>query len=220
MSQHSTHPTRDGVPTPVVDIATRMAQYGAPWALCGGWAVDAWLGRITRDHADVDISVFVQDQRELFRHLNGWQMLAHGVVDLGTGDWWDGSDLQHPGHIHARPPERRGALPADGIANVEDGFWLDIQLDSRDGDQWVLSREPRVTIPLQQAVRMSPWGVPTTVPEALLFLKSRELRRRDKQDFEALLPHLDAAQLAWLHDAVGRTGHPWFAQLEQRVGTA
>jgi hypothetical protein len=46
-----------------------MSSFPAPWALCGGWAIDAWLGRQTREHGDVDVSVFLQDQRALFEHL-------------------------------------------------------------------------------------------------------------------------------------------------------
>ena len=70
-----------------------------------------------------------------------------------------------------------------------------------------------MSVPLTHAVRTSPWGVPTVAPEVLLFFKSRDLRRRDKLDFAALLPQLTAEERAWLHDAVSRLGHPWVSEL-------
>ena len=195
-----------------------MSSYTAPWYICGGWAVDAWLGRITRDHGDVDVSVFVQDQRALFEHLDGWQLLAHDPAWSPSENtaWWDGRrDLSATTHIHARPPELSGAVPEQGIATAEEGFNLEFYLDDRDGDDWTLLRDPPVSIPISDAVKTSPWGVPAAVPEVLLFFKSRDMRRRDKLDFGALLPGLTREQRAWLRDAIARAGHPWLSGLDR-----
>jgi len=53
MDDHSSPP----VPDAVAYVRDLLAGFGATWFLCGGWAADAWLGRQTRDHFDVDISV-------------------------------------------------------------------------------------------------------------------------------------------------------------------
>ncbi len=189
-----------------------MATYRGAWSICGGWAVDAWLGRLTRDHADVDIAVFQGDERALLDHLAGWQLIAHDAnVDGGTSELWDGRRLDLPAHIHGRLSDER--LPDRVDAATEQGFGLDIQLSERSGADWVFSREPRVTMPLRRAVVQSAWGLPTLAPEALLFYKAGDLRRRDKLDFLALLPHLTAEQRGWLRDAVSLVGHPWLAQL-------
>ncbi len=37
------------IPEPVAEVADLMSTYRHMWCLCGGWAVDAWLGRQTRD---------------------------------------------------------------------------------------------------------------------------------------------------------------------------
>jgi hypothetical protein len=202
------------VPEPVARIAGVMANFDRPWSLCGGWAVDAWLGRVTRDHGDIDISVFGEDQRALSDHLRDWQLLAHDAdLPEGDGSWWDGRRvLALPAHIHARPDEG-GDIPGDGIARPEHGFDLDIQIDARDRGEWILSREPLITVPLESAVAPSPWGVPAAVPEVLLLFKARDLRRRDHRDFQALLPRLTTAQTAWLFDAIGRLPHPWLTHL-------
>ena len=38
--------------------------------------------------------------------------------------------------------------------------------------------DPSISLPFGDAVAMSPWGLPTAVPEALLAFKARDLRRR------------------------------------------
>ena len=213
MSALESRPLND-VPESVAPIVELMSTFPAPWALCGGWAVDAWLGRATREHPDVDICVFVQDHRALFDHLTSWQLTAHGLnVEIETHELWDGRSLDFPGHIHARLDS--GEVLPDGDLLPEQGFTLDIQLGYRSGNDWILSSEPRVAIPIADAVRESPWGLPTVVPEVLLFFKSLDLRRRDKLDFETVLPHLGQEQRDWLREAIARLGHPWLSQLER-----
>ena len=216
------------VPEPIANVAEIMSTYRSPWALAGGWAVDAWPGRLTRDHGDVDLAVF--DQPALFEHLAGWQLIGHDETKDNEGtDLWDGRALVPPAHLHGRPPERSGPLPErfddSGMRVVfaEDGFWLDIQLGERSGRQWVLSGEPRVAMPLSRCVQQSEWGVPTTVPEVILFYKATayvgtkyHLRPHDEADFVALLPHLSEGQREWLREAVSRVydgEHPWVGQL-------
>lgn len=190
-----------------------MSAFRAPWALCGGWAIDAWLGRQTREHGDVDVSVFVQDQRALFEDLRGCQMIPHDPhVPGDSSEPWDGRRLDLPGHIHGRLNAGE-EVPFRVDSASEQGFSLDIQLDDRSGEDWILSREPMISVPLRSGVKRSGWGLPTVVPEVLLFFKARDLRRRDKLDFLALLPDLTQEQRDWLRSALSLAGHPWLPQL-------
>lgn len=210
------------VPEHVALIAGVMATYRAPWALCGGWAVDAWLGRHTREHGDVDIIVFEDDQRVLFEHLRGWQLIGHDAPEPGGGgnaDLWTGRTLRVPGHLHGRidhgePP------PTDGVCTLDEGWVADIQINERQGERWTLMRDPLVAVPLANAVRPCPWGIPAVVPEVLLFYKALDLRRRDKADFAALMPALTADQRAWLREAIDRVGHPWMRALDTATVSA
>jgi hypothetical protein len=206
----SRHPANN-IPDEVAPIAELMASFRQPWALCGGWAVDAWLGRQTRAHGDVDFCVW--DQRALFQHLNGWQLVAHHPKVPGdASELWDGRQVELPAHIHGRR-DRGEALPDSVNMAAEQGFRLDVQLNERSGDDWVLIREPSVAVSLAGAILESPWGVPAVAPEVLLFYKSLDLRRRDKLDFAALRPQLTAEQRGWLREAIAALGHPWLAEL-------
>ncbi len=209
------------VPEPVARVADLMATFSHTWFLCGGWAVDAWLGRLTRDHPDVDIAVFQDDQRALFDHLAGWQLVAHDPDD--THQPWDGRHLDLPNHIQARLDAGEG-LPDRVDAAAQQGFGLDILLNERSGDDWILSREPRVTMPLRRCVRQSQWGLPTLVPEVILFYKAtayfaveelKDRRPQDEPDFLTLLPHLTEKQRNWLREAISlvHPDQPWLPQL-------
>lgn len=204
----------NSVPEPIAKVADLMSSYPGSWALSGGWAVDAWLGHVTRDHGDIDIVVF--DQGALFEYLPGWQLLAHDPdAPDHDGEWWDGRRvLNHRSHIHSRPPELSGSLPEGGIATAGEGFTLEFQLNERSGEDWVLRRRPMISLPLSRAVWRSRWSVPTVAPEVVLFYKAADLlRHRDKVDFQALLPHLTGEQRDWLRAAIALVGHPWLSQL-------
>ena len=215
MSTSVSHEPANRVPEPLARVADLMSTYQPTWALCGGWAVDAWLGRETRDHPDVDIAVFQDDQRALFDHLAGWQLVAHDpTVEGDKSELWNGRPLVLPAHIHGRL-DAGEALPERIDAATDQGFGLDIQFNERSGDGWILSQEPRISLPLRIGVQQSPWGLPAVVPEVLLFYKARDLRGRDKLDFLALLPHLTERQRRWLREAIAlvHPDQPWLPQL-------
>jgi hypothetical protein len=46
-----------------------MHDFQRPWWVAGGWAVDMFLGSITRSQSDVDIAVLRADQDMLWRYL-------------------------------------------------------------------------------------------------------------------------------------------------------
>jgi lincosamide nucleotidyltransferase A/C/D/E len=45
----------------VIDILDRLAAAGIGASVAGGWAIDALLGRVTREHGDLDLAVDAMD---------------------------------------------------------------------------------------------------------------------------------------------------------------
>jgi hypothetical protein len=214
------------VPEAVAYVRDLLRGFGAPWFLCGGWAVDAWLGQQTRDHWDVDIAVFHHDQRVIVEHLPDWALVGHdpNVAD-DTTEQWNGRHLDLPAHIHV--PESGSPL-ATSPALTHSAVEFEFLLNERSGHDWVLSREPRVAVALEHGTRQCSWGLPTAAPEVVLFYKAGGhltaagagaggggIRARDEQDFLALLPTLAEARRAWLRESLGRVlpEHPWLARL-------
>jgi hypothetical protein len=217
-----------------------MSGFRPAWFLCGGWAVDAWLGRQTREHGDVDITVFHDDQRAIFDQLAGWHMIADDIEPDTSPDRppWDGQvlDPEHrwtwpktPAHIHARPAGEANLAALTAWTNppyskATDDFNLEVMINERAGSDWLVNPEPRIARPIELCVRESPAGLPTAVPEVLMFFKATAYwgggkypRAADEADFLALLPHLAEEGRQWLRNAISRLvpEHPWLPQLSR-----
>ena len=195
------------VPEHLIQIVDAMSGFPAPWALGGGWAVDAWIGEVTREHGDVDVIVFAGDHRALFEQLRGWQLAHHQNLPDAGNEPWRGERIHPPDHLHGRLDHGQPIPEKDALWATE-GWHLDVQFNQRRGNEWILSAEPLVTLPVGQCTRPSVLRAPTIVPEVLLFYKAIDMRRRDRLDFERLLPLLASSQRAWLRDAISLVGHP------------
>lgn len=217
-----------------------MASFPRPWFLCGGWAADAWLGRKTRDHGDIDIAVFHEDQRAIFEHLAGWHIVADDVepdVPLDRRPW-DGHvlDPEHrwtwpktPAHLHVRPPGKANLAALEAWTNPPyiapaDDRNVEVMFIERSGADWLINPGPRIARPLHRCVRESAAGIPTATPEVLIFFKAtaywgqygdRYPRAADKADARALLPLLGPGERDWLRDAIAMLihSHPWLEAL-------
>lgn len=212
-----------------------MSGFERPWALCGGWAVDSWLGRVTRPHGDIDITVFEDDQRALFDYLTGWNLVAHDAVEPEATTQWTGRTLTLPAHLHAREP---GAENAELVrlwvtppyTQAKDDRDFEFIVNERSGDAWLLHPEPKVALAHSDCVRDSPWGVQAFAPEVIAFFKATAYfghkklwaRPHDITDFEELVALLDNERRAWLRDSIAalHPGHPWLPDLvPTRPGT-
>jgi len=50
-----------------------MAGFEKPLFIAGGWAIDLYIGRITRVHKDIEIAILRRDQLALHKYMNGWE---------------------------------------------------------------------------------------------------------------------------------------------------
>jgi len=189
-------------PEAVARVAVLLNAFKGTWFLIGGWAVDSWLGRQSREHPDVDIGLFIGDQGTLLRYLRDWHLTAHDPPEQSHDDQWDGRPLNVPAHVHGKHPD----WP----------FELDFNFNVRSGDELILNREPALSVSSSEAIQHSAWGVPTLSQELVLWHKGRdEIRERDEADLEALLPRLDARQRDWLARslAILDSNHPWLERI-------
>jgi hypothetical protein len=156
MVDRSAQETAMPVPNAVAYVRDLLIGFGAPWFLCGGWAADAWLGRQTRDHADVDIAVFHRDQHVIFDHFKGWALVGHDPnVPDDTAEPWNGRHLDLPAHIHV--PKLGSPLSASTAVTHTD-FEFEFLLNDGSDGLCVLNRDLDIAIPLERCIRSSPWG--------------------------------------------------------------
>ncbi len=186
---------------PVLQINRLMADFPCRWGFCGGWAIDLFLAQQTRPHKDVDIAVLRRDQRALYTYLStrGWRLeTAHD----GTLTRWDGAPLTLPVHtLWCTHPQH------------EPGF-LEVLFNEDDGTHLCFRRDLSIRLPLEDAFRRSPDGLPILAPEIVLLYKAKYSHEDDhKADFSNALPRLDTRQRAWLHEALSTLygTHAWLS---------
>ncbi len=188
----------------ILRVAALFANFPRPWYVAGGWGLDLFLGRTTRDHEDTEVAILRPDQMALREHLAAWTF--EKVV---------------PGHPSCREPwaaSERLELPVHEIhvhRDEGDPRDLEILLNETDGSQWRFRRNLRVTMPLLRLGRIGLEGVPVLAPEVVLLYKAKEPRPRDEHDFRVAAPALDDEGRRWLRDALAtcHPGHPWLRDL-------
>src|SRR5690242_18933831 len=176
----------------------RMRGYPGGWAVAGGWAIDLFVGRATRSHADVDIATFRRDQADLFTHLGVASVTK--VRDGVVSEWRAGETLVLPVHeVHAAWP---------------DGTSTEFLLNECDADTWIFRRDARVRLPLARAIRRR-GGIPYLTPEIALLYKSNDLSAKNEGDLAVALTRMSPEQVGWLRTAIalGTPDHAWLERL-------
>jgi hypothetical protein len=193
----------------LLECAEALARLRVPFFIAGGWAIDLHLGRITREHHDVDALILRFDQLRLHECLDGWRLkkiVPHpeGLIDRGTlADWRSGERLELP--VHQVNVYRSG--------ETEPAFQV-MFAESAQGE-WIYRRNPAVRMPLDRMGFHSLWGLPYLAPEIVLLFKSKHLQSHDRLDFNNALPALSVSSRAWLRAALERSSpnHEWLGAL-------
>ena len=190
----------------LISVLEATRDLPAPWYVAGGWAIDLFVGQVTREHQDVDILVARDDQRAVFDHFSDRKLLKlipHpcGRVGQGTIVGWGGEELKLPIH--------------QVFADDSDGERVEVLFGEIDGRVWRSRRDANVKRRLRDAVSISSDGIPFLAPEIVLLFKAPLLREWDDRDFTVALPLMTPEQHKWLADALGRAhrGHPWLRRL-------
>nr|WP_272898777.1 hypothetical protein [Paenibacillus sp. MMS18-CY102] len=178
-------------------LASLMNNYDKPWCIAGGWAIDLFLGHVTRKHADIEIIILREDQADLQHYLSGYsfQKVRNGQIE----PWLINEKLELP--IHE-------AYAANANAKLE------ILLNDSVADEWVYRRDGRVKRPLSEIIYFYN-GIPYLNPALVLLYKSKEPRAKDEQDFQTVYMHLEKQDKLWLKDAIKicYSEHRWLHSL-------
>lgn len=185
---------------PALFAATVMNAFEPPWCIAGGWAIDLWLGRLTRNHADVEVAIFREDQITLRDFLHDWTFRA--IAADGT-----------PRVLRDR---QLLMLPVHELqARNRQGREIEFLLNECDTVDWIYRRDARIRWPRDAWTVRGAFGVPVLVPHLVLLYKSKSPRPQDELDFRTAVPELAPELRRWLAEALrlANVHHPWLQQL-------
>jgi GrpB-like predicted nucleotidyltransferase (UPF0157 family) len=177
--------------TPLESAAAEFTGAAFPWYISSGWALDLFLGRVTRVHRDVDVVVPYQHQLALQELLleRGWKLLT--PLDGCLEPW--------PRHMQLR-------LPRHQVHAHREGKFIDLLLSEIEHGVWRYRRDPAVLRSTERMALKSPSGIPYLAPDLVLLFKSKNTskveRPQDRVDFEQALPFLEPERRAWLRWAL------------------
>lgn len=178
-------------PISVPEVQRLLAGSTGRWWLSGGQAIDHWLGRTTRPHGDIDVSVVRAEWARLIAELPS-HLEPYAAIDgnlLALADWADS-------------PRLRNIWLRDSRTDR----WV-LQVNIEEGDAaWRYRRQPWIELSWHSAVRIVR-GVPTGSPATQLLWKSPSPRPRDDADLDVTLPVLSSDDRAWLLQSI-RLAHP------------
>ncbi len=190
--------------TPLHQVAEELRDFPSPWHISGGWALDAFLGRVTRVHHDVDVQVSRADQLVLQKFLTarGWKLLTP----------FEGRLQPWPLHMRLEPPRHQAHAHRAGA-------FIDFLLADQDSSAWRYRREPAIVRDLSRIEFRTEDGIPFLAPELVLLFKSTtssgKERSKDQADFEEAYTRLEPERRAWLRWALMAVdpSHRWIERL-------
>ena len=174
--------------------------YDGFWALAGGWAIDFFLNQKTREHNDIEIATWRDEQSELQGFLSAWKCdyYQKGVAF----HWTEQQTLELPVHeLHCR----------------QNGNKLEILLNERQGNEWIFRRNPRITYPEEKFSLESIQGIRILSPEVVLLYKSKSPNQNDDTDLKNALKKMETDQIKWVQENIKTlySDHRWLQVLDE-----
>ena len=174
------------------------------WYIAGGYAVELFLGESFREHEDLDIVVFRDEQLDMQHWMLARDWVLYCADPPGTLRFWN-----------------QGEYLAKGVHDIwgheaPNDFWqLQLMIAEVEGDEWFSRHNPQIRGKRTDIITTYS-DLPCIRIEVQLLYKSRGLRPKDRLDFDACLPYLSAEAKDWLIENLQHLhpqGHEWLTAL-------
>lgn len=206
----------------LLETRALLADYAAPWAICGGYALELFAGQTIRPHGDIDLCIMEQNRADIIAYLldRDWRILEYRgmgrVKPIRTpADSESGRSLMalldDCPLVEFFPSEEEGIFyhrfHHTGMDKLN---FLDLLFSREEEGSHIFS--PGITRERCDAVLLRE-GIPVLAPEiALLHKAARPDETSTRLDFDSVYPLMNTEQQSWLQDALAALypgGHPW-----------
>ena len=182
------------------NVARLMADFPHPWCICGGWAIDLFLGRPTRGHKDVDIAVLRKDQLAIRDYLAARNWTLEKARDRQLHPWAEREFIQWPLHVvWCKNP-------------VFEPDVIEVLFNEASATHFKFRRYPSITHQLDRTILNCGMGLPILAPQiALLYKAADAASERNLTDLYSVLPVLGGSRRRWLRHALSsiNPAHSW-----------
>ena len=208
-----------------------MASTGLDYAICGGHAIDLFLGKKTRPHKDLDAVIYWEDRDRMIRHLlkEGWEvyepcggLYLHKINNVSdqmrvkSNIWCIKSTNRH---YKFRECEKDifvvDFVDFDNFEQTNLDY-IEFLFNRKTSAHFLYSRNHDVKLELNKAVLYIE-NIPCLAPEMVLLYKSTAADETENQlDFDNTLARLDFEQFRWMKESMEIMfpyGHKWFNYL-------
>jgi hypothetical protein len=171
------------------------------WWIAGGWALDLYLDRTTREHGDIDTVILRSEHLILQKYLYGdWELFKAFKGQLIPWRLDEELNSQFDNIWVKKKGETTWAFQV-------------MILDTAD-EHWIYKRNGKIKRKLTDIGLESSSGVPYLRPEIQLLYKggSSVIRKKDVIDLMNVLPKLSDTNRNWLKDSLTiqyPNGHQW-----------
>ena len=216
-----------------MDILNQLNDYmktmRLDYAICGGGAIDLFVGHQTRPHKDLDVAVYWEDRDTIVQYMldNAWDVYEpcgtehlhkiNAATDqkrVKTNIWCVRPDTPH--YSFTKHENNMFAVDFDGKKQTDLGF-IEFLFNKRRDDFFLYARNESIKLSMNHAV-LKTEGIPFLAPELVLLYKSTAVHNPEYQlDFNNAMPKMDKMQKMWLEEALNGmfpAGHKW---LESRL---
>ena len=181
-----------------------FAQQTKPWWVAGGWAIDLFLGEITREHEDVDIAILRRDEKDFRLYLSSWEL-------------WPGMGANK---LEDKPLLISEPLPINSEVlwcrpSVSSPWAFEMLTNPMHNENWLFKRDESIVLPIVEMGMTSQVGIPFLKPEIVLLFKAKSLRNKDQQDFNNCREKLNDISRRWLKTSLEKVHprHQWIKEL-------
>jgi len=205
-----------------------MVSIGVDYAICGGYAIDLFIGVKTRPHKDLDVIVYWEDRDKIVQYMldNGWGVYEpckapylHKINDLSSQKLMQDNiwciQQTNPHYKFTEHDKDMFAIDFDNSEQTELNY-IEFLFNTRKDGYFLYKRNHDIKIKLNDIVFYAN-DIPCLIPEMVLLYKSTMAENPDYQlDFDNAIKEMTLAQRLWLKEALAvmfPDGHKWLNNL-------
>ena len=206
-------------------LSTFLKDLNMLWCVSGGWAIDLYLDKNTRDRCDLDISIFYPNHINCIEFFldNNWRI--EGKLNNGFKTIQNISDYDNNIHYFWSFPKNVTFISeyTDNNGNRRISYnrkiqhnldYIEVFFDQIENGYYVYRKDKKIKRIINKAI-IKKNNINYLAPEIVLLYKSGSLSDKNITDFNVVISSLSIEQKKWLKKSLISiyNDHKWIKSL-------